>query len=147
MILTFVQCVSELVKKVSLESPRKNQNSKVLYYNSINTFSPFPGKCYKADGLIRGLYPGFLSSVQGIIIYRAIYFGAYDTAKEMVDKPSFATKFAIAQTVAAGSVTVAYPFDTVRRRLMMMSGEGEKMYKVRQLGGFFSKNVSSCIGR
>jgi len=86
-------------------------------------------KSYKADGLIRGLYPGFISSVQGIIIYRAIYFGAYDTAKEMVDNPSFATKFAIAQTVAAGSVTVAYPFDTVRRRLMMMSGEGEKMYK------------------
>jgi len=86
-------------------------------------------KSYKADGLIRGLYPGFLSSVQGIIIYRAIYFGAYDTAKEMVENPNFATKFAIAQTVAAGSVTVAYPFDTVRRRLMMMSGEGEKMYK------------------
>ena len=38
-------------------------------------------KCYKAEGLIRGLYPGFISSVQGIIIYRAIYFGAYDTAK------------------------------------------------------------------
>lgn len=86
-------------------------------------------KSYKADGIVRGLYPGFISSVQGIIIYRAIYFGAYDTAKEMVDKPNFATKFAIAQTVAACSVTVAYPFDTVRRRLMMMSGEGEKMYK------------------
>ena len=28
-----------------------------------------------------------------------------------------------------GSVTVSYPFDTVRRRLMMMSGEGEKMYR------------------
>jgi len=86
-------------------------------------------KCYKADGIVRGLYPGFISSVQGIIIYRAIYFGAYDTAKEMVEKPSFATKFAIAQSVAAVSVSVAYPFDTVRRRLMMMSGEGEKMYK------------------
>jgi len=86
------------------------------------------GKCYKSDGLIRGLYPGFLSSVQGIIIYRAIYFGAYDTAKEMFDKPGIVTRFAIAQTVAAVSVSVAYPFDTVRRRLMMMSGEGEKMY-------------------
>ena len=31
--------------------------------------------------------------------------------------------------MAASSVTVAYPFDTVRRRLMMMSGEGEKMYR------------------
>ena len=58
-----------------------------------------------------------------------MYFGAYDTAKEMVEKPSLLTKFAIAQCVAMGSVTAAYPFDTVRRRLMMMSGEGEKMYK------------------
>jgi len=88
-------------------------------------------KCYKADGVIRGLYPGFISSVQGIIIYRAIYFGAYDTAKSMFDNPSILTKFGIAQLVAMSSVTVAYPFDTVRRRLMMMSGEGqgEKMYK------------------
>merc|ERR1712227_1020268 len=86
-------------------------------------------KSYKADGLVRGLYPGFISSVQGIIVYRAIYFGAYDTAKEMFDKPNFLTKFAIAQSVAAVSVSIAYPFDTVRRRLMMMSGEGEKMYK------------------
>ena len=47
----------------------------------------------------------------------------------MVENPNIGTKFAIAQTVAMASVTVAYPFDTVRRRLMMMSGEGEKMYK------------------
>lgn len=87
--------------------------------NLLNLFSPglfdCIGKCYKADGIVRGLYPGFLSSVQGIIIYRAIYFGAYDTAKDMMDKPDFLTKFAIAQTVAAVSVSVAYPFDTVRR--------------------------------
>jgi len=87
-------------------------------------------KSYKADGVVRGLYPGFISSVQGIIIYRAIYFGAYDTAKQFAgDNPSIFLRFAIAQVVAAGSVTVAYPFDTVRRRLMMMSGEQEKMYK------------------
>merc|ERR1712076_311326 len=53
------------------------------------------GKCYKADGLVRGLHPGFLSSVQGIIIYRAIYFGAYDTAKEMFDNPGLLARFAI----------------------------------------------------
>ena len=87
-------------------------------------------KSFKADGVVRGLYPGFVSSVQGIIIYRAIYFGAYDTAKQFAgENPSILLRFAIAQTVAAGSVTVAYPFDTVRRRLMMMSGEQEKMYK------------------
>ncbi len=37
-------------------------------------------KIFKSDGL-RGLYLGFNVSVQGIIIYRAAYFGVYDTAK------------------------------------------------------------------
>ena len=47
-----------------------------------------------------------------------MYFGLYDTAKEQFDKPNFLTKFAIAQSVATVSVTLSYPFDTVRRRLM-----------------------------
>uniref|UniRef100_A0AAR2KZZ5 ADP/ATP translocase n=1 Tax=Pygocentrus nattereri TaxID=42514 RepID=A0AAR2KZZ5_PYGNA len=37
-------------------------------------------KIFKADGP-RGLYKGFNASVQGIIIYRAAYFGIYDTVK------------------------------------------------------------------
>jgi len=87
-------------------------------------------KSFRADGVVKGLYPGFIPSVQGIIVNRAIYFGAYDTAKQLVgDKSSIFVRFALAQTVAAVAVTVAYPFDTVRRRLMMMSGEQEKMYK------------------
>lgn len=37
-------------------------------------------KTFKADGPI-GLYRGFVVSVQGIIIYRATYFGYFDTIK------------------------------------------------------------------
>merc|ERR1711972_306919 len=36
---------------------------------------------FKRDGPI-GLYRGFFVSVQGIIIYRAAYFGTYDTIKD-----------------------------------------------------------------
>lgn len=43
-------------------------------------------KIYKADGLA-GLYRGFGVSVQGIIIYRAAYFGFFDTAKGMLPDP------------------------------------------------------------
>lgn len=39
-------------------------------------------KISKVDG-VKGLYQGFNVSVQGIIIYRAAYFGIYDTAKSM----------------------------------------------------------------
>lgn len=43
-------------------------------------------KTFKSDGLM-GLYRGFMVSVQGIIIYRAAYFGCFDTAKGMLPDP------------------------------------------------------------
>lgn len=43
-------------------------------------------KVGRHDGLL-GLYRGFVVSVQGIIIYRAAYFGLFDTAKGMLPDP------------------------------------------------------------
>uniref|UniRef100_A0A915CVY9 ADP/ATP translocase n=1 Tax=Ditylenchus dipsaci TaxID=166011 RepID=A0A915CVY9_9BILA len=80
----------------------------------------------KSDGP-RGLYRGFFVSVQGIIIYRASYFGLYDTSKQMFnksDKPlNFFTSWALAQVVTVSSGTLSYPWDTVRRRMLMQSGK------------------------
>jgi len=77
---------------------------------------------FKKDGII-GLYRGFAVSVQGIIIYRAAYFGTYDTIRDLLpSKPGFFVSWGIAQVVTVCSGIVSYPFDTVRRRLMMMSG-------------------------
>lgn len=90
-------------------------------------------KTVKSDGII-GLYRGFVVSVQGIIIYRAAYFGCFDTAKGMLPDPKntpFLISFLIAQTVTTLSGIVSYPFDTVRRRMMMQSGRAKSdiMYK------------------
>lgn len=89
-------------------------------------------KIYKSDGLY-GLYRGFSVSVQGIIIYRAAYFGFFDTIKSFVtvgDKaPNFFVTWAIAQAVTVVSGIASYPFDTVRRRMMMQSGRKDLMYK------------------
>lgn len=49
-------------------------------------------KTVKSDGLV-GLYRGFNVSVQGIIIYRAAYFGCFDTAKSMLPDPKNAGFF------------------------------------------------------
>ncbi|KAL1117003.1 hypothetical protein AAG570_004331 [Ranatra chinensis] len=81
-------------------------------------------KTFKTDGLM-GLYRGFLVSVQGIIIYRAAYFGIFDTAKSMLPDPKNTPvyiSFLIAEAVTTFSGIVSYPFDTVRRRMMMQSG-------------------------
>lgn len=43
-------------------------------------------KIFKSDGFF-GLYRGFNVSVQGIIIYRATYFGFYDTTRGMLSDP------------------------------------------------------------
>jgi len=90
-------------------------------------------KTLKTDGAI-GLYRGFSVSVQGIIIYRAAYFGCYDTARGSLPDPKnspFIVNFAIAQVVTICSGILSYPFDTVRRRMMMQSGRAKAdiMYK------------------
>jgi len=87
-------------------------------------------KIFKADGL-GGLYRGFFVSVQGIIIYRAAFFGFYDTVKGFTGKTNILVSWMIAQCVTTVSGIISYPFDTVRRRLMMQSGRkgGDVMYK------------------
>jgi solute carrier family 25 (adenine nucleotide translocator) protein 4/5/6/31 len=91
-------------------------------------------KIFKSDGLI-GLYRGFFVSVQGIIIYRASYFGFFDTLKSLVatdpKKVNFFVAWGIAQVVTVCSGIASYPWDTVRRRMMMQSGKVGKdiMYK------------------
>jgi len=89
-------------------------------------------KIVKSDGLI-GLYRGFFVSVQGIIIYRAAYFGIFDTVKAVLTKDgqslNFFVAWGIAQVVTVTSGVFSYPWDTVRRRMMMQSGRKDILYK------------------
>lgn len=91
------------------------------------------GKIYKTDGFL-GLYRGFNVSLQGIIIYRAAYFGLFDMSKQYMPNPKDVPvyiSFTIAFVVTTTAEIIAYPFDTVRRRLMMQSGlkQEELLYK------------------
>uniref|UniRef100_A0A646QHW0 ADP/ATP translocase n=1 Tax=Hemiscolopendra marginata TaxID=943146 RepID=A0A646QHW0_9MYRI len=98
-------------------------------------------KIFKSDGLM-GLYRGFGVSVQGIIIYRAAYFGSYDTAKGMLPDPKntpIVISWLIAQTVTTCAGIISYPFDTVRRRMMMQSG--------RKKADVLYKNTIHCWGK
>jgi solute carrier family 25 (adenine nucleotide translocator) protein 4/5/6/31 len=73
------------------------------------------------------LYNGFGVSVLGIIPYRGVYFGMFDTLtslnpyKDGNTPISLAARFACAQTTAIVAGYASYPFDTVRRRLQMQS--------------------------
>lgn len=84
-------------------------------------------KTLKSDG-IAGLYRGFVISCVGIVIYRGAYFGLYDTVKPIIlgDNAGFMLCFLLGYGVTIVSETVSYPFDTVRRRMMMTSGQAVK---------------------
>lgn len=89
-------------------------------------------KIFKTDGFY-GLYRGFGISVIGIIVYRAAYFGTFDTGKVVlfpdIKKANFFAMWAFAQTVTVVSGVISYPLDTIRRRLMMQSGREDILYK------------------
>ncbi|KAL6535794.1 ADP/ATP carrier protein aac3 [Orobanche hederae] len=86
-------------------------------------------KTIKSDGLV-GLYRGFNISCFGIIVYRGLYFGMYDSLKPVVLtgslQDSFLASFLLGWGITIGAGLASYPIDTVRRRMMMTSGEAIK---------------------
>eukprot|EP01018_Ginkgo_biloba_P014955 Gb_36827 [translate_table: standard] len=86
-------------------------------------------KTLASDGIV-GLYRGFSASIIGITMYRGLYFGIYDTMKPIVLvgslKGSFILSFLLGWSVTTFAGVLAYPFDTIRRRMMMTSGEAAK---------------------
>ncbi|OMO68531.1 Endoplasmic reticulum-adenine nucleotide transporter [Corchorus capsularis] len=86
-------------------------------------------KTLASDG-IAGLYRGFNISCVGIIVYRGLYFGMYDSLKPVVLvgqlQDSFFASFALGWVITNGAGLASYPIDTVRRRMMMTSGEAVK---------------------
>lgn len=89
------------------------------------------------DG-VAGLYRGFVISCVGIIVYRGLYFGLFDSVKDLVPKLIADEKghvneglrssvnFALAWVITTVAGLASYPIDTVRRRMMMTSGQAEK---------------------
>lgn len=80
------------------------------------------------DG-IAGLYRGFVISCVGIVIYRGLYFGIYDSIKPLLPKDlqgNLFVNFLVGWGVTVGSGLASYPIDTIRRRMMMTSGEAVK---------------------
>eukprot|EP00731_Ephydatia_muelleri_P021431 Em0014g22a len=103
-------------------------------------------KTLKSDGFV-GLYRGFVVSCVGIIVYRGFYFGLYDTLKPILlgSDANVFVSFALGYAVTITSGLISYPIDTIRRRMMMTSGEAVKysgswdcFIKIMRSEGFMS---------
>ncbi|KAH6812352.1 ADP/ATP carrier 2 [Perilla frutescens var. frutescens] len=100
-------------------------------------------KTLASDG-IAGLYRGFNISCVGIIVYRGLYFGLYDSLKPVVLtgnlQDNFFASFALGWLITNGAGLASYPIDTVRRRMMMTSGEAVKYKSSLDAFGQILKN-------
>jgi len=120
-------------------------------------------KTVKANGPL-SLYNGIGASSCGIVVYRGTQFGLQDTIKafnpyqQEVSVVGIASKFVVAQIAVSASGIVAYPFDTVQRRLQIeaskpaeeqvykgMSDCIKKIHASEGVGGFFKGALANIV--
>ncbi|EDR08284.1 ADP/ATP carrier protein [Laccaria bicolor S238N-H82] len=123
---------SSLVFVYSLDYARTRlaNDAKTAKVGSVRQFNGLIDvykKTFATDGIL-GLYRGFVPSVVGIIVYRGLYFGGYDSLKPFVLvgslEGSLLASFMLGWGVTIGAGFASYPLDTIRRRMMMTSGSG-----------------------
>lgn len=93
-------------------------------------------KTVKASGAL-GLYNGFGASVGGVVAYRGMQLGCFDTINSMnpyqrdLGVMGILAGFAAGMFSLAAAMPLSYPFDTIRRRLQMESEKpmNERIYK------------------
>ena len=115
----------------------------------------------KTKALTEAGTQGFAASIAGIIVYRAAFFGGFDTLKSVALQFGFGAAvwqaFIVAEITTTVAGLISYPFDTVRRRLMMKSGGGSKVeyngtidcavkiVKAEGVGGLFNGALSNIF--
>jgi len=101
-----------------------------------------------ASGGVASLYNGIGVSIVGIIPYRGVYFGLFDTTtgynpyqKSENNLLRAASKFVCAQFSAIAAGYASYPFDTVRRRLQMQSEKPKEEWVYKGTADCFGKII------
>lgn len=102
-------------------------------------------KTVKAGG-VGALYNGIGVSIAGIIPYRGVYFGLFDTLsgynpyqKDENGILRASSKFVCAQTSAISAGYASYPMDTIRRRLQMQSEKPQSEWVYQGTADCFKK--------
>lgn len=79
---------------------------------------------YQKEGL-RGIYRGSINFFISSAIFRSFYFGIFDTIKA-TNPNNTATRILGSYLSSIIAIYVVYPFDTIRKRMMMTSGDSFK---------------------
>ncbi|PON46439.1 Adenine nucleotide translocator [Parasponia andersonii] len=111
--------------RLGTDAREHSANGQRQFKGLIDVYS----KTISSDGIV-GLYRGFGASIIGITLYRGMYFGIYDTMKPIIlvgpFEGNFLASFFLGWSITTVSGVCAYPFDTLRRRMMLTSGQPAK---------------------
>ena len=123
MSLCFVYSLDYARTRLANDAKAAGKGSSRQYNGLVDVYR----KTLKSDGFV-GLYRGFVISCVGIIVYRGCYFGFYDTLKPILlgENAGMLVSFLLGYVVTISAGLVSYPIDTIRRRMMMTSGEAVK---------------------
>ena len=85
------------------------------------------------NGGPRALFTGFTAGLPGLIMYRMVYFGAFDTGVKIIFPKGTKEAPTLGLWMLAESVTLlaglsAYPFSTLQKRLQMTAGDKTPLY-------------------
>ena len=121
--LCFVYSLDYARTKLANDLKSSSKGGEQEYNGLIDVYR----KTLQTDGIV-GLYRGFVISCVGIVVYRGCYFGFYDSLKPILlgDDASIALSFMLGYGVTVASGLISYPVDTIRRRMMMTSGQAVK---------------------
>jgi len=122
--LLFVYSLDYARTRLTNDTKNSKKGGEKQYKGLIDVYK----QTLKSDG-IQGLYRGFVISSIGIVIYRGLYFGLFDSIMPSLPanlRDLFVVNFAVGWLITVGAGLASYPIDTVRRRMMMTSGEATK---------------------
>jgi len=123
--LTFVYSLDYARTRLANDSKAAKKGGERQFNGLIDVYK----KTLATDGIV-GLYRGFNISCIGIIVYRGLYFGMYDSLKPVLLvgtlQNNFFASFMLGWGITIGAGLASYPIDTIRRRMMMTSGEAVK---------------------
>ena len=122
--LTFVYSLDYCRTRLANDNKKATGDTPKQFNGILDVYK----KTFASDG-IQGLYRGFAISCVGIFIYRGLYFGMYDSLKGILPSKlanNFAISFFLGWGVTIMAGLASYPIDTIRRRMMMTSGQAVK---------------------
>lgn len=122
--LTFVYSIEYARTRLALDAKRSKGGER-KFTGIIDVYR----KTLATSG-IAGLYRGFVPSLAGIVVFRGLYFGLYDSIKPLAltgsYQQSFTASFLLGWMVSTVAGLAAYPFDTLRRRMMVRTAHSVK---------------------